>query len=169
MRKIKMTKKITWESNRKWRSKLENSKDFPKIVSVPIKWQKTYGKGTMVIPKPLDVDDLIRKIDYGKLATVNQIRVNLAKTYKADHTCPLTTGIFIRIVAETAEEDRRFGLKDITPYWRVIKSDGSLNPKFPGGIDDHEKNLESEGHKIEQSTGKKPPKVKDFNKYLINF
>jgi len=43
----------------------------------------------------------------------------------------MTTGIFIGIAAETAEGDLSRGKKQITPYWRVIKRDGSLNQKFP--------------------------------------
>ena len=48
-------------------------------------------------------------------------------------TCPLTTGIFLNISAHTAEEDKLSGKKRITPYWRVLKEAGQLNPKFPGG------------------------------------
>ena len=59
------------------------------------------------------------------------------------------------------------GRKDITPYWRVIKNDGSLNEKFPGGVEAQARHLKEEGHIIEPGTGNKPPKVKDFGKYLV--
>jgi len=57
--------------------------------------------------------------------------------------------------------------KRITPYWRVIKTDGSLNPKFPGGAKAQAAHLRAEGHKIAAAKGKKPPKVKDFDKILV--
>lgn len=63
------------------------------------------------MPTPLLVDELIRKVPKGKLVTVEQVRERLAKDFKADSTCPLTTGIFIRIVGETAEEDLQMGKK----------------------------------------------------------
>ena len=91
----------------------------------------------------------------------------MAKDFKVDSTCPLTTGIFVRIAAETAEEDLRVGKSEITPYWRVIRDDGSLNEKFPGGVDAQTARLREEGHTIEPGKGKKPPKVKDFGEALV--
>ncbi len=61
--------------------------------------QKRFGTGTMLIPKPLDVDALIRKVRKGKLVTQARIREKLAKEFKADTACPITTGIFVRIAA----------------------------------------------------------------------
>ena len=120
----------------------------------------------MLIPAPLDVDALIRKVEEGKLITDKQIRERLARNFHADLTCPMTTGIFMRIVAETAEEDLRNGKEQIAPYWRVIKPDGSLNEKFPGGVEAQAAHLREEGYAIEPSKGKKPPRVKDFEEYL---
>jgi hypothetical protein len=102
------------------REKLEVERE-PKVIDDP------RGRGKMLIPRPLDVDSLMRRIQKGKLATVEQIRARLAKDFHADFTCPLTAGIFIRIAAEAAEEDLVRGERGITPYWRVIKTDGSLN------------------------------------------
>jgi hypothetical protein len=142
-----------------WREKLETEQE-PRVVD------DSRGRGRMLIPKPLDVDALMRKIEKGKLATVEQIRERLAKDFGADFSCPMTTGIFLRIAAETAEEDLSKGEKQITPYWRVVKADGSLNPKFPGGVEAQAARLREEGHSIEPGKGKKPPRVKDFEKSL---
>ena len=141
------------------REKLEIELE-PKVVDDP------KGRGIMLIPVPLDVDALMRRVEKGKLITDKQIRERLAKNFHADLTCPLTAGIFIRIAAEAAEEDLMNGKEEITPYWRVIKSDGSLNPKFPGGVGSQASRLQAEGHSIESSKGKKPPRVKDFEKSL---
>ena len=92
-----------------------------------------FGTGIMLIPTPKLVEELLRRIPKGKLVTVGEIRRRLAADFAADVTCPLTTGIFVRIVAEAAEEDRANGRQRIAPYWRVVKDDGGLNPKFPGG------------------------------------
>jgi hypothetical protein len=124
------------------------------------------GRGRMLIPKPLDVDSLIRKVRKGKLVTVDQIRDKLARDYNADLTCPLCTGIFLRISAEASEEDLSRGVKQVTPYWRVVKNGGELNQKFPGRGDAQAYRLSSEGHTIEPGKGKKPPKVKDYEKAL---
>jgi hypothetical protein len=153
------------KTRKSWREKLENPPgDLPKIVEGPPEWEKRFGGRRVLIATPLLVDELIRKIQRGKLITMKQIRERLAEDFKAESTCPLATGIFLRIIAEAAEEDLREGKESITPYWRVIKTDGGLNPKYPGGVELQAARLKKEGHVIEQ--GKKPPKVKDFEKYL---
>ena len=40
------------------------------------------------------------------------------------------------------------GTKNITPYWRTLKSDGKINLKYPGGIPYQRKKLINENHKI---------------------
>jgi hypothetical protein len=155
-----------FSSRKSWREKLERT-DHSKIVEVPASMARRLGPGTMLIPKPIDVDALIRKTRRGKLVTVSEIRSRLARDNKVDVTCPLTTGIFIRISAEAAEEDRREGKKTVTPYWRVIRDDGSLNEKFPGGVKAQSRQLREEGHSIAPGVGKRPPKVRDFEKSLV--
>ena len=55
----------------------------------------------------------------------------------------------------------------MTPYWRTIKAGGKLNEKFPGGVETQAEKLLAEGHEIEPGRGKQPPKVKDFEKVLV--
>lgn len=143
-----------------WREKLE-AKQERKVVD------NLRGGGTLLIPKPLDVDALMHRVPKGKLVTLGQIRGRLAEEHGADDTCPLCAGIFLRIAAEAAEEDSSKGVADITPYWRVLKGDGRLNEKFPGGVEAQASRLEAEGHTIEPGRGKKPPKVKDFERALV--
>jgi hypothetical protein len=159
-----MTRRLS--SRTSWREKLERM-DHSKIVEIPPAMSRRLGTGTMLIPKPLDVDALIRNAKKGKLITVSEIRSRLARDNKVDVACPLTTGIFIRIAAETAEEDARNGRKRVTPYWRVIRDDGSLNEKFPGGVKAQSRRLKDEGHSIMPGRGKKPPRVKDFEGSLV--
>ena len=155
------------KTRKSWREKLEKElPDHGKVVDVPPKMQKRFGTGKMIIPKPLDVDALIRKVEKGKLVTVPQVREKLAKDAHVDSACPLTTGIFIRIAAEAAIEDLRGGKKDITPFWRVLKADGSLNEKLPGGTEAQAARLREEGHSIQPGAGKKPPRVIEFERSL---
>lgn len=153
------------KTRKSWREKLERAQE-PRIVDIPPKMVKRFGAGKMLIPRPLDVDALIRKVKRGKLVTQDEIRKRLAKDFKVDVTCPIPTGIFVRIAAEAAEEDRRAGRKRITPYWRVLKADGSLNEKFPGGARAQAARLKEEGHEILPGRGAKPPKVESFEKFL---
>ena len=60
----------------------------------------------------------------------------------------------------------RGGKKDITPYWRTLKSKGELNEKYPGGVEAQATHLKAEGHTIEVDKAGKPKRVKDFEKVL---
>ena len=155
------------KARKSWREKLADSKDLPKVVEINDKMSKRWGTGTVVIPAPREVDEIMKTVPRGKVVTVNRIRALLAQKHGASIGCPITTGIFAWVAAHAAEEAAAEGEKDITPYWRTIKSDGSLNPKFPGGLEAQAAHLREEGHIIEEGKGKKPPRVKDFEKALV--
>ena len=152
-----------------WQEKLADSKDLPKVVEITDKMSTRWGTGTVCIPAPIEVDEIMRRAPEGKLITVNQIREVVARKHGATIGCPITTGIFIGISARAAEEEVAEGRKDITPYWRTVKSKGELNEKYPGGVEAQAARLREEGHTIEPVKGKKPPKVKDFEKALVEF
>ena len=155
-------------SYKSWREKLENPPPgLPKVVEVPEKWRKSQGGRYILVPTPLMADEQVRTVPKGKLITNRQIRQRLARGQKADSTCPMTLGIFLRIISETAEEDHQKGKKRITPYWRVVKDDGALNPKFPGGVQAQAARLRAEGHTIIPGKGKKPPRVESFEQALV--
>ena len=155
------------KGHKTWREKLADDKDFPRVVEITGKMSQRWGTGTVVIPTPREVDEIMRQVPRGKLITINQIRAMLAKKHGATIGCPITTGIFAHIVAHAAEEAKAEGAKDITPYWRTLKSGGELNEKYPGGVEAQVTRLREEGHTIEPGKGKKPPRVKDFEKALV--
>ena len=133
-----------------WVEKLHTSHDLPRVVGLTGKKAEKWGEGKMVIVAPIEVDELMRRVPKGKVATTGELREALAKKHKVMTTCPLTTGIFANIAAYAAEEERLAGKKDITPYWRTLKTGGELNPKFPGGIENQKKLLVAEGHTVIQ-------------------
>ena len=153
------TKKTTWSE------KLNDSKGLPKVEKITDKMSKRWGTGTVVIPAPIEVDEIMRKIPAGKLTTINEIRAALAKKHKATIGCPMTTGIFAWIAAYAAEERKQFGEEYITPYWRTLKAGGVLNEKYPGGAEAQKLLLERERH-IVIKKGKKYA-VLNYEKSLI--
>ncbi len=150
-----------------WQEKLADSKGLPKLGKVEGNMRQTWGTGTMVVPTPIEVDEVMRRVPRGKVTTINQIRSVLAKKHQVKICYPITTGIFSWIAAHAAEEAAAAGRKRITPYWRTLKGAGELNPKYPGGIEAQAKRLKAEGHIIEPGKGKKPPRVKDVEKRLF--
>jgi alkylated DNA nucleotide flippase Atl1 len=148
-----------------YREKLMESKDLPRVEEIPKKMRKTWGSGTLVIPSPREVDEIMRKIPKGRLTTINDIRSALARRHGATIGCPITTGLFARIAAGAAAEDEAEGKKRITPFWRTLKSQGELNSKYPGGIQDQRGRLEAEGHKV--ITRGKRTFVEDYENFLV--
>ncbi|HEY4235617.1 MAG TPA: hypothetical protein VGM76_19450 [Lacipirellulaceae bacterium] len=141
-------KSIQAPRKRLWSDKLADSKDLPKTFKIAGRLSKRWGKGTCVIPAPLEVDAAMKRIRRGKLTTINEIRAALAKKHLVTMACPVTTGIFAWIAAHAADEAEQAGRKRITPYWRTLKAGGELNPKYPGGIKNLRARLEAEGHRV---------------------
>jgi len=142
------------ETKKDFNAMLKNNKDMPKIeIITDDKTIKKYGGNKMFFARPIYYDKLMKKVPKGKLITVSQIRNHLAQQNNAHFTDPMTAGIFVNIVAWASFQR----VYDITPFWRTLKSDGELNPKYP-----------EEGHTI-ISKGKKNLKyyVKDFENSLI--
>jgi alkylated DNA nucleotide flippase Atl1 len=153
------------KKKKSWVEKLHDSKGLPKVEKITEKMSKRWGTGTVVIPAPLEVDALMRQVPEGKLTTINEIRAALARKHKASIGCPMTTGIFAWVAAHAAEEQRKEGVEEITPYWRTLKAGGVLNPKYPRGVEGLKKLLEAEGHKVAQKG--KNHIVVDYEKSLV--
>ncbi|MDH7517908.1 MAG: MGMT family protein [Candidatus Thermoplasmatota archaeon] len=141
-------------SKRSWHEKLADNKDLPKVIEIDDKMSKRWGTGACVIPAPMEVDQIMKNVPKGKLITINEIRETLAKKHGATIGCPITTGIFAWVAAHATEEDAAEEKKNITPYWRTLKSGGVINEKYLGGVVNIKKLLESEGHSVIQK-GKK--------------
>lgn len=158
---------INYITKKTWREKLERNMQ-PKVVEIPELWAKKMGHGNMLIPTPALIDEIIKRVPYGRVTTVNIIRNHLASEYHADMTCPLTTGIFLIIAANAAEEDKKNGTTDITPYWRVLKEGGKLNSKFPGGKDQQAAYLKAEKLEIIENNDDYSLSVKGYQNRLVN-
>jgi len=133
-----------------WREKLADNKGYPKVCQIDSTKCKRWGEGTFVIPAPMEVDELMRRVPRGGLTTIDEMRKVLARRHGATMACPLTTGIFAWIAAHAAAEAAAEGVKETTPYWRTLKAKGELNPKYPGGIAELTRKLSEEGHRVIQ-------------------
>ncbi len=147
-----------------WREKVNEVEE--KIHVITPEWEKKLGKGKILIPNALDIERLINKTQKGELLTNDIIRETLAKEKKVKVTAAIPTGVYLKFIALASEEERPIKGNDVTPYWRVLKPDGTINIKYPGGAERQIALLESEGHSIEVGKGKKPPTVSSFEKKL---
>jgi hypothetical protein len=153
------------KAKKTWREKLADHKNLPKVCKVTGKLSKRWGEGRFVIPAPREVDALMKQVPKGCVVTINELRAALAKKHQADFACPIMTGIFSWIAAHAATGDEAEGKKRVTSFWRTLKMNGEVNPKYPGGAATLAKRLRAEGHKI-VSKGKRTF-VRDFEKKLF--
>ncbi len=135
------------KSKTSWRIKMEKPLS-PEIKEGPEIWNKKFGGNKMVIPTPRLIESLLFKIKKGQVKKLESLREEIAYETGADYACPLTTGIFLRICSEYAEEIRKEGAVKIPPYWRVVRDDGAMMEKFPGGPEAQAEKLREEGVKI---------------------
>lgn len=157
-----------------WMEKLEDKASLPKVLKLEKRfpcYNAVHKMGAevgdeVVLVNPSEVVNIMKQVPKGKLTTIVEICIKLAKRHNTKGCCSLTTGIFIMTTANAVEEAHREGKFLDIPYWRTLKADGYLNPKYPGGQEAHKKLLEQEGHKVVQK-GKKYL-VQDFQKYLTS-
>ncbi|PHR71613.1 MAG: hypothetical protein COA67_06255 [Lutibacter sp.] len=133
-----------------------------KIHDITPEWEEKLGKGKILIPNAIDIERIINSTKKGELLTNDIIREVLAKEKNVQLTAAIPTGVYLKYIALAAEEERKFNKKNITPYWRVLRPDGTINIKFPISTEELIHLLENEGHKLEIGKGKKPPKVISF-------
>ena len=106
--------------------------------------------GSMVVSSPREVDEFVRQLQPGEVITLDDIRAALARRHQVAVACPVSTAIFANMSARAAEELRARGVPqdDLTPWWRVLKKGGFLNPKLPGGVERQAALLAEEGVRV---------------------
>lgn len=152
------------EDKKDFNAMLHDSKDMPKYQTItdPKSIEK-YGGDRMYFAPPLEYDRVMRQVPCGKVVTVGEIREYFARKSGADFTEPITAGIFVSIAAWASYQRK----EDETPYWRTLKANGELNPKYPGGAEAQKEKLEAEGHTVVRK-GRTNIRyyVKDYEKVL---
>lgn len=120
------------EEKKDFNAMLHDNKDMPKFqIITDEKSIEKYGGNKMYFAPPIDYDRIMKKIPYGKVTTIGEIRAYFAKLNQADFTEPITAGIFVSIAAWASYQRS----DNKTPYWRTLKANGELNSKYPGGVE----------------------------------
>lgn len=118
--------------------------------------------GSMVVSSPAEVDRFVRRLKAGEVVTQDGLRAAIARHHGVAVACPVSTAIFLNMCARAAEERRFKGVPEaeLTPWWRVLRKGGFLNPKYPGGTARQEELLSAEGVRVSPLRGQ--PAVFDF-------
>ena len=110
-----------------------NKAKSPKVVILEKDFAGIRAGSSMFVATPKIVDEFINKMPYGRFITMPELRADLAIEYDCDATCPVSTAIFLRVVAEEALEQLEQGATtaDITPFWRVVAPGDKVSARLP--------------------------------------
>jgi hypothetical protein len=92
----------------------------------------------LLISCPLELEHYLRHhVPPGETREVQQVRRELARLHHADATCPVSTAIFLRTVAEAAWDQLEAGASttDVAPFWRIVDPKSPLAKKLRAGGD----------------------------------
>lgn len=90
----------------------------------------------LLISCPLEVAHYLKtRVPAGETRAIQQMRRELAALHGADAACPVSTSIFLRIVAEAARDEIESGtsLTEVAPFWRVVDPGSPLAKKLRAG------------------------------------
>jgi hypothetical protein len=80
-------------------------------------------KGTVLfVGTPAIIQDYMKDIPEGEVRTLQRLRRDIARANRCQAMCPVSTALFLRMIAEVAWDELLAGRapSDVTPFWRVI-------------------------------------------------
>ena len=119
-----------------WVEKRDSDKKHQVKIN-PKSWADMPAGIIMLIPTPKIVDRHVNQIPIGNFKQVKELRKEMANDYSANMSCPMVTGICLRIISEASYEEYQINqdIKAITPFWRVVEPDSKLAGRLACGID----------------------------------
>jgi hypothetical protein len=130
-----------------WRKRFKDAKP-PKLVTLESDFAGSRAGTVMLVGSPGVIANYIARIPSGTTHSIARMRNALARKHGAQSTCPVTTAIYLRVVAEVALLDLGAGkpANAVIPFWRVIDPDSTIAGRLSCDRDliDHYRALEAE-------------------------
>jgi hypothetical protein len=119
-----------------WRARFAKAK-APHVVMLHADFAGVKAGQTMLISSPEEIARYAAAIPPGETRTIARMRSDLARRAGAAAMCPVTTAIFLRVVAECALRDLEEGraLSEVAPFWRVVEPSDKVAKKLSCGPD----------------------------------
>jgi hypothetical protein len=114
-----------------WNDKIQ-IKRVPKIARLETDFAGIKAGSLLFVGTPMIIEDYIRKIPHAEFRTVHRMRNELARKNQCDATCPVSTAIFVRMIAEASIEQMAEGkaISELTPFWRLLEPDSKIAQKL---------------------------------------
>ena len=119
-----------------WRKRFGAAK-APHVVMLHADFAGVKAGNTMLISSPGEIANYLARIPKGETRTMDRLRNELARKAGAAAMCPVTTAIYLRVVAEVALADLAEGkrLEEVVPFWRVVLPGSKVAAKLSCGPD----------------------------------
>ena len=143
-------------AKKSWTDRLNDPRPH-EVKPAPIDIAGMKAGEIMLVPSAQIVAQFIRAIPAGTSMNIKTLRRRLALKYKAEVTCPITTGFHLRTVAEAALEEwaRGAALSEITPFWRVLDEDAPTTRKLSCGVEFVVRQRRREGLPVQSARAKR--------------
>ena len=114
-----------------WNHRFE-VKRYPKRVTLEADFAGIPAGSTLFVGTPQILQTYIHKIPTGETRTLQRLRRDIARANRCAAMCPVSTSIFLRILAEAAWDELHAGkgVHEVTPFWRVIEPGSTLARKL---------------------------------------
>jgi alkylated DNA nucleotide flippase Atl1 len=134
------------------------------IVEIAPQLERFFGMtGRMLKPSVKTIAAMLAHIPSGQVMTTDSLRRTLADQFGVEVTCPYDTKMALLAISHDPILNAS-GLN--VPFWRVVKANGELIPKFAGGLEVQVALLRAEGFTVNVD-GK--AKLKAFKDKLFAF
>lgn len=114
-----------------WNHRFE-AKRYPKRVTLEADFAGIPAGATLFVGTPQILKTYIHNIPTGETRTIQRLRRDIARANRCAAMCPVSTSIFLRILAEAAWDELHAGkdVQEVTPFWRVIEPGSAIAKKL---------------------------------------
>jgi hypothetical protein len=119
-----------------WRRRFAAAKG-PHVVMLASPFAGVPAGASMLISSPGEIANYLARIPPGETRTLDRMRNEMARKAEAQAMCPVTTAIYLKVVAEVALADLAEGtpLDQVIPFWRVVTPDSKVAGRLSCGPD----------------------------------
>jgi hypothetical protein len=114
-----------------WSAKLAKPRNVKRVL-LEAPFAGVPAGAMLFVGTPDVVASYIKKIPHGETRTIERMRREIARKNECDAMCPVSTAIFLRMVAEGTWDDIESGkaLDAVVPFWRVIEPGSTIAKKL---------------------------------------
>jgi hypothetical protein len=114
-----------------WATKLAKPRNVKRVL-LDAPFAGVPAGAMLFVGTPEVVANYVKKIPNGETRTIERMRREIARSNDCDAMCPVSTAIFLRMVAEGAWDELQEGKTPdmVVPFWRVIEAGSTIAKKL---------------------------------------